>query len=69
MNSNIGILSNSSNNNLVRYSTYDTHLTDATIYMENRKNYVRSEMINLDFMYIQDIAQNECVKPLAHIKL
>lgn len=62
-------LANSNENNSVRYSAYNSNFNDATIYMRKRKNYIKSEMTNMEFMHVQDNGQNEMIKPLCHIGL
>lgn len=69
MNDSVKRLFSCEQNYPVRYSIYNTHFNDITIYKKKRKNYVKNEFINVDFVYVPENFQSECANPLSHIEL
>lgn len=45
-----------------RYFGKDTHLNDATIYFRNRKDYIKKEVVNLDFAHVQANEDEELIR-------
>lgn len=63
------VIKQSSINYPIRYSIYDTSSNDTTIYKKNRNDFLKCEMINIDFMHVQDNSKSEFVIPICHIEL